>query len=107
MPLENERAAPTCALHQAPCVAGPSKISMGTRWLDHHLSRLGMSRRRRRVFIETQKGLHSAGFTVDELADAADVSMALRSRGWIAYRLRLDPENHAWLAVVIDWQRAA
>jgi len=56
-----------------------------------------MSRRRRRVFIETQKGRRSAGFTVHEGADAADVSLALRNRGWIAYRLRLDAENHAWV----------
>lgn len=66
-----------------------------------------MSRRRRRVFIETQKERRSAGFTVDARADAADVSMALRTRGWTAYRLRLEPENHAWVAVVIDWRRAA
>ena len=66
-----------------------------------------MSRRRRRVFIEIQKGRRSAGFTVHEEADAADVSLALRNRGWIAYRLRLDAENHAWVAVIIDWQRVA
>lgn len=63
--------------------------------------------RRRRVFIETQKGRRSADFTVDEHADAADVSLALRSRGWRAYRLRLAPDKSAWVAVVIDWQRAA
>jgi len=68
---------------------------------------IAMSRRRRRVFIETQKGRRSAGFTVDGLADAADVSMALRNRGWVAYRLRLDAENHAWIATVIDWRQAA
>ena len=61
-----------------------------------------MSRRRRRVFIETQKGRRSAGFTVHEGADAADVSLALRNRGWIAYRLRLDAEpsssiGNVWL----------
>jgi hypothetical protein len=66
-----------------------------------------MSRRRRRVFIETEKGRRSAGFTVGDQADAADVSLALRARGWIAYRLRLEPENHAWVAIVIDWQRVA
>ena len=66
-----------------------------------------MSRRRRRVFIEAQKGRRSAGFTVSDQADAVDVSLALRARGWIAYRLRLETENHAWVAVVIDWQGAA
>jgi hypothetical protein len=42
-----------------------------------------------------------------ESAVVADVSMALRSRGWSPYALRLDPERHAWVAVVIDWQHAA
>ena len=33
--------------------------------------------------------------------------MGLRERGWSSYRLCLDPEQDAWVAVVIDWQRAA
>ena len=57
--------------------------------------------------MDTPKGRHSAGFTVSESADAADVSMALRRRGWSPYALRLDPEQHAWIALVMDWQRAA
>jgi hypothetical protein len=63
-----------------------------------------MPHRRRRVFVDTPKGRHSAGFTVPESADAADVSMALRRRGCA---LRLDPEQHAWIALVMDWRRAA
>jgi hypothetical protein len=66
-----------------------------------------MSHRRRRVFIETPKGRRSAGFTVPADADAVDVSMRLRERGWAPYRLRLEPEQHAWIAVVIDRQRVA
>lgn len=66
-----------------------------------------MRYRRRRVFIDTQKGRVSAGFTVAAEADAADVSMRLRERGWIAYRLRLEAEQHAWVATVIDWTRRA
>lgn len=66
-----------------------------------------MRNRRRRVFIDTQKGRVSAGFTVAAEADAADVSMRLRERGWIAYRLRLEAEQHAWVATVIDWTRRA
>ena len=64
-------------------------------------------RRRRRVFVETSKGCVSAGFSVPVQADSADVSIQLRKRGWTPYRLRLDTENHAWIAVVIDWKRAA
>jgi hypothetical protein len=60
-----------------------------------------------RVFVDTPKGRRSAGFSVPENAVAADVSMALRSRGWSPYALRLDPEQHAWIALVMDWRRAA
>jgi hypothetical protein len=66
-----------------------------------------MRHRRRRVFIESPRGRVSAGFTVPETADAADVSIRLRERGWTPYRLRLDREQHAWIAVLIDWVRAA
>ena len=72
---------------------------------NHVVSR--MRHRRRRVFIDTHKGRVSAGFTVTAEADAADVSMRLRERGWIAYRLRLEAEQHAWIATVIDWARRA
>ena len=66
-----------------------------------------MRHRRRRVFIDTHKGRVSAGFTVTAEADAADVSMRLRERGWIAYRLRLEAEQHAWVETVIEWARRA
>jgi hypothetical protein len=60
-----------------------------------------------RVFVETPNGRDSAGFTVSASAAAADVSMALRSRGWSPFALRLDPEQHAWIALVLDWRSAA
>lgn len=66
-----------------------------------------MPHRRRRVFIETSKGRRSAGFTVPQRADAADVSLELRRRGWAPYRLTLDAEQNAWVAVVIDWHKHA
>jgi hypothetical protein len=66
-----------------------------------------MSHRRRRVFVDTPKGRRSAGFTVPESAEAADVSIALRRRGWSPYALRLEAEQHAWIALVMDWQHAA
>jgi len=54
-----------------------------------------MPHRRRRVFVDTPKVRRRAGFTVPESADAADVSMRLRERGWTPYALRLEPEQHA------------
>ena len=66
-----------------------------------------MPHRRSRVIVDTPKGRRSAGFTVPESADAADVSMALRRWGWSPFARRFDPEQHAWIALVMDWQRAA
>src|SRR5262249_14595352 len=67
-----------------------------------------MSRhRRRRVFVDTPKGRLSAGFSVPAEADAADVSMMLRERGWMPYRLRLESERRVWVLVVNDGQGAA
>ncbi len=57
--------------------------------------------------MDTPKGRRSARFTVPESADSADVSMELRRRGWSPYALRLDPEQHMWIALVMDRQRAA
>jgi hypothetical protein len=66
-----------------------------------------MPHRRRHVFVESSKGRVRAGFTVSETADAADVSLKLRERGWAPYRLCFDREQNAWIAVVIDWKHAA
>ena len=44
---------------------------------------------------------------VPESGVAADVLMALRSQGWSPFALRLDVEQHAWIALVMDWRRAA
>jgi hypothetical protein len=66
-----------------------------------------MPHRRRRVLIETRKGRHKAPFTVPDSASAADVSLRLREIGWTPYRVHFDPEQQVWIAVVIDWQRAA
>ena len=66
-----------------------------------------MSHRRRRVFVDTPKGRRSAGFSVPDTVGAIEVSMRLRERGWAPYALRLEPEQHAWIALVMDWRRAA
>lgn len=63
--------------------------------------------RRRRVLIDTLKRRLDAGFTVPEAAEAADVSLRLREAGWAPYRVHLELEQRAWVAVVIDWKHAA
>ena len=60
-----------------------------------------------RVFVETPNGRDSAGFTVPESAAADDVLMALRSRDWSPFALRFDLEQQAWIALDLDWRRAA
>jgi hypothetical protein len=60
-----------------------------------------------RVFIETPRGRDSAGFTVPESATTDDVLLTLRSRGWSPFALRLDLEQQAWIALDLDWRRAA
>jgi hypothetical protein len=64
-----------------------------------------MPNRRRLVFVQTQNERKNAGFTVDERATAVDVSLRVREVGWTPYKVRL--ESDAWIAIVIDWQRAA
>jgi hypothetical protein len=64
-----------------------------------------MPHRRRLVFVQTQNERKNAGFTVDERATAVDVSLRLREVGWTPYKVRL--ESDTWIAIVIDWQRAA
>jgi hypothetical protein len=91
-----------------PFHSGQSRVGGRLRLLTRPLAMVSpMSHRRRRVFVDTPKGLRNAGFTVPESAEAADVSMALRRRGWSPYALRLDSEQNAWIALVMDWQRAA
>jgi hypothetical protein len=60
-----------------------------------------------RVFVETPKGRDSAGFIVPESAAADDVLMALHGQGWSPFALRLDLEQQAWIALDLDWRRAA
>jgi len=35
------------------------------------------------------------------------VTLALRQKGWVPYRIWFDPEEELWVAKVIDWGQAA
>jgi hypothetical protein len=59
------------------------------------------------VLVETSKGRTQAGFSVPGNVAPVDVSLTLREKGWTAYRVRFDPAALAWIATVMDWQRAA
>ena len=66
-----------------------------------------MSKQRYTVLIETPAGRVPAKLTVPATADAVEVAMKLREKGWEPYRLRLEAEQSAWVVSVIDWERAA
>ena len=66
-----------------------------------------MVRRRRSVFIETKEGRTKAPFTMSVGATFVDVSLRLREHGWTPYKVYLDIQGQAWVAVVIDWRHAA
>jgi len=48
-----------------------------------------------------------APVTMPESASPVDVSLRLRERGWTPYKVYFDGYSQAWIAVVIDWKRAA
>jgi hypothetical protein len=62
-----------------------------------------MSGRKCPVLIETSRGRTSTKVSISSTAQPVDVSLALRESGWMAYRVRFDPEVPAWIAKVIDW----
>jgi hypothetical protein len=66
-----------------------------------------MAARKCPVLLETSLGQTSAGVSASPAALPVEVSLALREKGWTAYRVRFDPDASAWIANVIDWARAA
>jgi hypothetical protein len=66
-----------------------------------------MLRRRRPVFVENNKGRTRIPFTMPEGASPVDVSLRVREGGWTPYKVYFDNTAQAWIAVVIDWERAA
>jgi hypothetical protein len=66
-----------------------------------------MPQRRFPVFVDTKLGRLRAGFSASPSEEPAVVALKLRDRGWLAYRIRFEAESEAWVAVVLNTQRAA
>jgi hypothetical protein len=60
-----------------------------------------MSRRRCPVIIEMERQRLHAGFTVSLDAERAEVSLALREKGWSPFRVWFDAQENAWVALVM------
>ena len=60
-----------------------------------------MSRRVCPVLIEMERHRHPAGFSAPLAAERAEVSLALRERGWSPCRVWFDPQEGVWVASVI------
>jgi hypothetical protein len=58
------------------------------------------------VLVETDRGRRLAGFSIASSATPVEVSLALREKGWRAYRVRFDLSASVWVARVIDWGSA-
>jgi hypothetical protein len=59
------------------------------------------------VFVENKKRRVRAPFSMPAGASPVDVSLRLREHGWAPYRIYFELLSQAWIAIVIDWKRAA
>jgi len=66
-----------------------------------------MRKHYRPVLIETYQGRSPSGIYAPPTAHPTDVSLALRAKGLVPYRIWFEPEEDLWVAKVIDWGRAA
>jgi len=60
-----------------------------------------MARQMCPVLIEIEQGRLEAGVRAPVKANPAEVSLALRDKGWSPCRVWFDPEACAWIASVI------
>lgn len=66
-----------------------------------------MRKRHCPVLVETYQGRTSSGIYAPQTAHATEVTLALREKGWVPYRIWFEPEEGLWVAKVIDWGHAA
>jgi hypothetical protein len=59
------------------------------------------------VLIESHRDRAPSGLSASSSAQPFEVSLALREKGWRAYRVEFDASAAAWIAKIIDWGVAA
>jgi hypothetical protein len=64
-----------------------------------------MRRRLCPVLVETYRGRPPSALNAPPPAHPAEVTLALRERGWVPYRIWLDQDAEVWIAKVIDWAK--
>jgi hypothetical protein len=57
--------------------------------------------------VETYQGWSPSGIYAPPTAQPTEVTIALREKGWVPYRIWFEPEEELWVAKVIDWGQAA
>jgi hypothetical protein len=66
-----------------------------------------MRARKYPVMIETNGGKIAAGMSASSSSTPVEVSLALKEKGWTAYRVQFDLADSVWVARVIDWGLSA
>jgi hypothetical protein len=66
-----------------------------------------MRRRSCPVLVETYQGRSPSGVYAPPTAHPTDVTIALREKGWVPYRIWFEEQEDLWVAKVIDWGRDA
>jgi hypothetical protein len=59
------------------------------------------------VLVETYRGRSPSGVYAPPTAQPTEVTIALREKGWVPYRIWFEAEEELWVAKVIDWGKAA
>jgi hypothetical protein len=57
--------------------------------------------------VETYQGRSPSGVYAPPTAHPTDVTIALREKGWVPYRIWFEEHENLWVAKVIDWGQAA
>jgi hypothetical protein len=59
------------------------------------------------VLVETYQGRSPSGVYAPPTAHPTEVTIALREKGWVPYRIWFEEQEDLWVAKVIDWGQAA